>query len=142
MIRSLSLFLCALMASISFADDSILAPGAKPELLQDQGAGEGPAWHPELGLLTSGEGNINLRSKDGTTAVYRAGAGSNGLMFDRQGRLVICEPVRRCVVERGPNGRVERLGNQLVPGFAWVQVVGADVTRDVGTPLKLRARRP
>ncbi len=25
-----------------------------PQLLQESGAGEGPAWHPELGLLTSG----------------------------------------------------------------------------------------
>jgi hypothetical protein len=29
-----------------FADGPvILAPGARPELLQDRGAGEGPAWH-------------------------------------------------------------------------------------------------
>jgi gluconolactonase len=81
---------------------------SEPELLQEHGAGEGPAWHPELGLLTSGEGNINLRSKDGTTVVYRADAGSNGLMFDRQGRLVICEPVRRRV------SRVEIDGSTLV----------------------------
>ena len=84
--------------------ETVLAPGARPELLQEQGAGEGPAWHPQLGLLTSGEGNINRRDLTGKTSVYRKDAGSNGLMFDRQGRLTICEPVQRRV------SRVERDG--------------------------------
>lgn len=47
------------------AAEPIIAPGAKPVMLQETGAGEGPAWHPELGLLTSGEGNINRRDRDG-----------------------------------------------------------------------------
>ncbi|MBL8810200.1 MAG: SMP-30/gluconolactonase/LRE family protein [Planctomycetaceae bacterium] len=76
----------------------------KPELLQEQGAGEGPAWHPELGLLTSGEGNINVRDKEGHSSIYRQNAGSNGLMFDREGRLIICEPVRRRVTRLEQNG--------------------------------------
>jgi gluconolactonase len=75
-----------------------------PELLQEHGAGEGPAWHPELGLLTSGEGNINRRDREGNTTVFRENAGSNGLMFDRQGRLVICEPVRRRVTRIEADG--------------------------------------
>ncbi len=69
----------------------------EPQLLQESGAGEGPAWHPELGLLTSGDGDIHLRDKAGKTSIYREKAGSNGLMFDRRGRLVICEPMRRRV---------------------------------------------
>ena len=76
----------------------------KPELLQEHGAGEGPAWHPELGLLTSGEGNINVRDKQGRSSIYRQNAGSNGLMFDREGRLIICEPVRRRVTRLEQNG--------------------------------------
>ncbi|MFO0977047.1 MAG: SMP-30/gluconolactonase/LRE family protein [Planctomycetaceae bacterium] len=75
-----------------------------PELLQEHGAGEGPAWHPELGLLTSGEGNINVRDKAGCSSIYRQNAGSNGLMFDREGRLIICEPVRRRVTRLEQNG--------------------------------------
>lgn len=81
---------------------------SKPVLLQEHGAGEGPAWHPELGLLTSGEGHINLRDRDGKSSVYRENAGSNGLMFDREGRLVICEPVRRRV------SRIEADGSTMV----------------------------
>ncbi len=79
-----------------------------PEMLQEHGAGEGPAWHPELGLLTSGEGNINQRTKGGVTTVFRENAGSNGLMWDRSGRLVICEPLRRRV------SRIETDGSTTV----------------------------
>jgi len=76
----------------------------EPELLQERGAGEGPAWHPELGLLTSGDGHIWRRDRQGRQSIYREGAGSNGLMFDRQGRLVICEPLRRRVTRIEPDG--------------------------------------
>jgi len=94
-------------ATILMDDDSSAGNAAllsEPELLQEHGAGEGPAWHPELGLLTSGEGNINRRDRNGNTSVYRENAGSNGLMFDRQGRLVICEPVRRRVTRIEADG--------------------------------------
>src|SRR4051812_44199059 len=73
----------------------LLAPGARPALLQERGAGEGPAWHPKLGLLTSGDGDIVRRDLEGKVSVYRRGVGSNGLMFDRRGRLVICEAAHR-----------------------------------------------
>lgn len=100
------LFLLTLCAAASGADEPIFAPGAKPTQLQETGAGEGPAWHPELGLLSSGEGNINRRDRDGKQSVYRQGAGSNGLMFDRQGRLVICESRQRRVTRLDKDGQV------------------------------------
>ena len=87
-------------------EPDILAPGARPELLQEHGAGEGPAWHPKLGLLTSGDGDIVRRDLDGKVSVYRKGAGSNGLMFDRQGRLVICEAANRRVTRIEDDGRL------------------------------------
>jgi len=90
------------------AQESVIGPGANPELLQEQGAGEGPAWHPELGLLTSGGGHIWRRDKDGKASVYRENAGTNGLLFDRQGRLVMCEPARRRV------SRLEKDGSLTV----------------------------
>ncbi|HBJ36973.1 MAG TPA: hypothetical protein DDZ51_19885 [Planctomycetaceae bacterium] len=77
----------------------------QPKLVQEHGAGEGPAWHPELGLMTSGDGNINLRNKQGIRSVYRISAGSNGLIFDRTGRLIICEPVRRRVTRIQADGK-------------------------------------
>ncbi|WP_145373380.1 SMP-30/gluconolactonase/LRE family protein [Maioricimonas rarisocia] len=93
------------------ADDAgtpVFDPGAEPQMLQTTGAGEGPAWHPELGLLTSGDGHIMRRSIDGERTVWIEGAGSNGLLFDRQGRLVICEPVGRRV------SRIESDGTRTV----------------------------
>ncbi|MDB5391685.1 MAG: gluconolactonase [Planctomycetaceae bacterium] len=98
--------------AICVAEEPILAPGAKPEMLQEQGAGEGPAWHPELGLLTSGEGNINRRDKLGKSTVYRAQAGSNGLLFDREGRLVICESAQRRVTRLEKDGTLKVLADR------------------------------
>ncbi len=102
-------------ATIALKRDEAALPGSanastnlfigQPKLVQEQGAGEGPAWHPELGLLTSGDGNINLRNRHGITSVYRRNAGSNGLIFDRAGRLIICEPVRRRVTRIEADGR-------------------------------------
>ncbi len=84
---------------------------SSPVLLQESGAGEGPAWHPELGLLTSGEGNINRRNKDAKVSVFLKDAGSNGLMFDRQGQLIVCQPVQRRVSRMKPDGSLEVLAN-------------------------------
>ncbi|MGE5194676.1 MAG: SMP-30/gluconolactonase/LRE family protein [Deltaproteobacteria bacterium] len=92
--------------AVAWGADSVVEPGAKPQLLQESGAGEGPAWHPQLGLLTSGEGHIMCRDRNGKMSVYRKDAGSNGLLFDRQGRLVICEPVRRRVTRLEPDGEL------------------------------------
>jgi gluconolactonase len=88
----------------SLAAEDIVPPGAKPTLLQEQGAGEGPAWHPELGLLTSGGGHIYRRDRDGKQSIFREDAGTNGLLFDREGRLVMCEPVRRRVSRLDKSG--------------------------------------
>jgi predicted amidohydrolase YtcJ/sugar lactone lactonase YvrE len=92
---------------------AVLAPGAKPELLQEQGAGEGPAWHPELGLLTSGSGHIYRRSREGTVSVFRRDAGSNGLLFDREGRLLTCEPRNRRVTRLEADGRLTILADRF-----------------------------
>ena len=100
------------LVTMARAADPILAPGAKPVMLQETGAGEGPAWHPELGLLSSGEGNINRRDRDGKTSVYREKAGSNGLIFDRDGRLIICEPVQRRVTRLDKNGQLTVLADR------------------------------
>ena len=88
------------IATAALGAEPVVAAGAKPEMLQESGAGEGPAWHPEFGLLTSGDGHIMRRDRDGKMSVYRRNAGSNGLLFDRQGRLVICEPAQRRVTHR------------------------------------------
>lgn len=85
---------------------------SSPTMLQTHGAGEGPVWSDELGLLTSGEGNVNRRDIHGNSSVYIRDAGSNGLMFDREGRLLMCEPVRRCVSRREHDGTITVLADR------------------------------
>jgi arylsulfatase A len=91
---------------------NVLAPGATPRLLQKEGAGEGPAWHPELGLLTSGGVHIYRRSRDGEVSIYRRDTGSNGLLFDHQGRLVMCEAANRRVTRIEKDGRLTILADR------------------------------
>ena len=83
-----------------------------PQLLQESGAGEGPVWHPLRGLFTSGDGDIHLRGLDGRQSVFRQAAGSNGLLLDRQRRLVICEPVLRRVTRLEADGSLQVLAER------------------------------
>jgi gluconolactonase len=92
-----------------WADETVFV--GEPEMIQSHGAGEGPVWHFELGLLTSGDGNINRRDVGGETSVFRPDAGSNGLLFDRQGRLVICENKRRRITRIEDDGSVTVLAD-------------------------------
>lgn len=90
-------------------DEPIFEPGAKlVTLAGDGGAGEGPAWDPKLGVLTSGAKGIHQLTPEGTQKVWREKAGTNGLLFDRDGNLVCCEPVSRSV------SRIDREGKRTV----------------------------
>jgi len=114
LVQRLTLRLVMLVTlSFTAGAEEIVAPGSKPELLQEQGAGEGPAWHPELGLLTSGGGNIWRRDREGKQTIYRENAGTNGLLFDKDGRLVMCQPGQRRV------SRLEKDGSLTVLADAY-----------------------
>ncbi|MBN9118319.1 MAG: SMP-30/gluconolactonase/LRE family protein [Planctomycetes bacterium] len=90
-------------------EEPIFGPGAKlVTLAGDGGAGEGPAWDPKLGVLTSGEKGIHQLTPGGEKKVWREKAGTNGLLFDRDGNLVCCEPVARSV------SRITRDGKRTV----------------------------
>jgi gluconolactonase len=92
-------------------DNGVVFPaGARPEVLSATGAGgEGPAWDPEWGLLSSGNGHINRRSLDGRQTVFREDADTNGLLFDAEGRLLACEPKRRRITRTSRDGTIEVL---------------------------------
>ena len=98
-------------------DDEIFAPDAKLKVEVGGGAGgEGPAWHPKLGVLTSGNGHIMQLDRDGKSRIYRKDAGTNGLLFDAKGRLLACEPEKRRVTRTEEDGTVtvltERFGGK------------------------------
>src|SRR5690348_9464838 len=77
----------------SRAQEAIFAPGAKLKVESAGGSGgEGPAWDPKLGVLTSGNGHIYRLDRSGKSSIYRKDAGTNGLLFDSKGRLLACEP--------------------------------------------------
>ena len=92
---------------VAWADEPIFAPGAKLKVEAEGGAGgEGPAWHPELGVLMSGNGHVMQLDRAGKSKVYRKDAGTNGLLFDTKGRLLACEPKLRRVTRMDADGTV------------------------------------
>ena len=91
------------------AELSVVADGKIPVMVAEKGAGEGPAWHPKLGLLTSGNGHIMQRDLKGEQSIYRENAGTNGLLFDAKGQLLACEPVQRRVTLTSASGELKVL---------------------------------
>jgi gluconolactonase len=87
------------------ADEAIFEPGSRLKVEVGDGAGgEGPAWHPKLGVLSSGAGNsIHQLDREGKSRVWRKDAGTNGLLFDRKGRLVACDSEGRRMVRIDPD---------------------------------------
>src|SRR5262245_53285430 len=108
---SLPAAVLAFVPIVTHSQEPIFPPDAKPVMLAEKGAGEGPAWHPELGLLTSGEGHIFRRDREGKQSIYREKAGTNGLLFDRDGRLVMCEPAQRRVTRLEKDGKLTVLAD-------------------------------
>jgi len=76
------------------------------------GAGEGPSWNPGGFLLFSGGGHIHRRTQSGAVDIFRADAGSNGLLLDPHGRLVVCESGRRRVTRTETNGVITVLADR------------------------------
>ena len=104
--RSLSTPLCLLvfLAPALAADEAIFEPGAKLKVEAGDGAGgEGPAWHPKLGVLSSGNNHVYQLDRDGKSRVWRKDAGTNGLLFDRKGRLLACDSEGRRMVRIDPD---------------------------------------
>jgi gluconolactonase len=95
-------------------EEAIFEPGAKLEVLAADGSGgEGPAWHPEKGLFTSGNGNICLLDASGKSTIFRKGAGTNGLLFDSKGRLIACEPDQHRVTRTELDGKITVLADKF-----------------------------
>lgn len=91
------------------AEETILAPNAGVRVEVSVAFTEGPAWHPELGVLFSDGTNdrIMRRDRDGELHVFRHPSGpTNGLLFDRQGRLIACEQGRRRITRTEADGTI------------------------------------
>ena len=112
--RFILLVLCAaIVCRTGRAQEAIFAPGAKLKAESAGGSGgEGPAWHPKLGVLTSGNGHIYRLDRSGKSSFYRKDAGTNGLLFDRQGRLLACEPALRRATRTDADGKITVLAER------------------------------
>ena len=105
--------LVLLVAAGAVLADDVFDPKSKLKVEAAGGVGgEGPAWHPELGVLCSGNGHIYRVARDGAATVVRRDAGTNGLLFDLAGRLLACEPARRRVKRIDADGSVTVLAER------------------------------
>ena len=106
--KSTLLLLCAAVLSSCTSMTSPIPPGAKARDHGLIGAGEGPAWKDGCLYFTDGR-NINRLDPDGKTRVFRGpqlAHSSNGLMFDREGRLIACESGARRVTRTERDGTI------------------------------------
>src|ERR1700722_3377791 len=93
-------------ATILQAADLAVPAGAKPRNLGSVGAGEGPAWDGKGTLYFTDEHRITLRDAAGKIHVFREPSNDgSGLLFDSQGRLMVCESATRRVTRIEPDGK-------------------------------------
>ena len=90
---------------------SPVVPGAKPKDHGAIGATEGPAWKDGSLYFTDGK-HINRMGPDGKTSVFRHNA-SNGLLFDKEGRLIACESGLRRVTRTEKDGSITVLADRF-----------------------------
>jgi gluconolactonase len=103
----LRVLLLLLLPGVIVAADPVFEEGAKLKVEAEKGvAGEGPAWDAKLGVLTSGNGHINRLDRDGKSTIHRKDAGTNGLLFDTEGRLLACEPSTKRVTRTDRDGKL------------------------------------
>jgi gluconolactonase len=107
----ISLALTSLILASCAASKSPVVPGAAPKDHGLIGAGEGPAWKDGSLYFTDGK-HINRMDAQGRTSVFRHNA-SNGLLFDREGRLVACESGLRRVTRTEKDGRIIVLADRF-----------------------------
>ncbi len=89
-----------------------LPPGAAPKLLGEMGASEGPAWSPKGELFFTGGNRISRRDASGSVSLFRESAGGpNGLLFDPEGRLIVCESRSRRITRTEADGTVTVLAD-------------------------------
>lgn len=109
--RTLSNLALALILASCSSQRSPVVPGAKPKDHGAIGATEGPAWKDGSLYFTDGK-QINRMRPDGKTTVFRHNA-SNGLLFDKEGRLIACESGLRRVTRTEKDGSITVLADRF-----------------------------
>jgi gluconolactonase len=109
-------FMAVLLAIPMFAYcadlDDLVLPGQPERIAKGFGFAEGPVWNPAGYLLFSDIPNSTIIkwSPGGAVEKFLSPSGkSNGLTFDRQGRLIACEHGKRRVSRTEADGTVVTL---------------------------------
>jgi gluconolactonase len=103
-----------LLIVVPLRADDIFDPKSKLKVEAAGGVGgEGPAWHPMLGVYCSGNNDLNRVALDGKVTVVRKGAGTNGLLWDAQGRLIACESDARRMTRTDVDGKITVLAEMF-----------------------------
>ena len=110
--RSLLVLVVITFATTSvMAQKSVWEKGAQLQVVSEIGAGEGPAWNPGVGLVSS-FGSVYLHDVENPNRdapqVYIKDLGTNGLLWDAEGRLLCCQPSKQRVI------RIEKDGSETV----------------------------
>ncbi|MCE5252509.1 SMP-30/gluconolactonase/LRE family protein [bacterium] len=115
-------------------DAHVVAPGAKLEPCAEKiPFAEGPACDPEGNLYFTEpfDNKILVRRPDGTISLFLEDPGGpNGMFFNRDGKLVVCESFSRRMVEIDSSGSkvilAERYDNKKLngPNDVWVDPKG------------------
>lgn len=112
--HTLRFSLLAVVATALASCSSLRSPVVPGAVAKDHGligAGEGPAWKDSSLYFTDGR-HINRMGVDGQTTVFRHNA-SNGLLFDREGRLIACESGLRRVTRTEEDGSITVLADRF-----------------------------
>jgi gluconolactonase len=105
-----SLFQCGQAADI----DDLIERDSLERIATGFRFAEGPVWHPDGCLLFTDipASTIYKWTPDGTVQIFRESSGhSNGLTFDREGRLIACEHSNRRVSRTELDGTVVSLAS-------------------------------
>ena len=110
--RSLLIMVMITLATTSvMAQKSVWEKGAQLQVVSEIGAGEGPAWNPTVGLVSS-FGSVYLHDVENPNRdipqIYIKDLGTNGLLWDAEGRLLCCQPSKQRVI------RIEKDGSETV----------------------------
>ena len=102
-------FILAASTSIALANSKLTA-GKPVKLAEGFGAIEGPAWDGKGALYFSGLGDGKIyrwSESDGAKVFQQLEGGCNGLRFDADGNLFVCQPRARRVLRITPAGKQE-----------------------------------
>ncbi len=117
--KTILFFVCALTSILCYAEtkqtSNLIAENATLQKLADGFTfSEGPASDTEGNIYFSDIPNnrIHLWSLDGKLTTFREeSGGANGLFFDKQGNLLICEHNNRRITKLSPKGEITVLAD-------------------------------